>query len=114
MGLFGIGDDNRMILDVPVRYAPVLGLPYDPDDDSVWEKSDKKINIVVSKGKGVAKAEGDAIRAYRNYYIREKSYMARWKFTEEPVWYTLGMAAEDIVDVVRLELSKSLKTLRAA
>ena len=60
------------------------------------------------------KAEGDAIMAYRNYYIREKSYMARWKFTEEPVWYTLGMAAEDIVDVVRLELSKSLKTLRAA
>ena len=69
MGLFGIGDDNRMILDVPVRYAPVLGLPYDPDDDSVWEKSDKKINIVVSKGKGVAKAEGDAIKQLMEYGI---------------------------------------------
>lgn len=60
------------------------------------------------------KVEGDAIMAYRNYYIREKSYMARWKFTDEPVWYTIGIAAEDIVDVVRSELSKSLKTLRAA
>lgn len=69
MGLFGIGDDNRMILDVPVRYAPILGLPYDPDDDSVWEKSDKKINIVVSKGKGVDKAEGDAINQLMEYGI---------------------------------------------
>ena len=40
------------------------------------------------------KIEGDAIMGYRNYYIREKSYMARWNFTPEPVWYTIGMAAE--------------------
>lgn len=40
------------------------------------------------------KAEGDTIMAYRNYYIREKSYMARWKFTQEPIWYTIGMAIE--------------------
>jgi hypothetical protein len=40
------------------------------------------------------KAEGDAVMGYRNYYIREKSYMARWNFTPEPIWYTIGMAAE--------------------
>ena len=38
--------------------------------------------------------EDDAIMGYRNYYIREKSYMARWNFTPEPIWYTIGMAAE--------------------
>ena len=69
MGLFGIGDYNRMILDVPVRYAPVLGLPYDPADDSVFEKSGKKINIVVSKGKGVARAESDAVKQLMEYGI---------------------------------------------
>ena len=40
------------------------------------------------------KVEDDAIMGYRNYYIREKSYMARWNFTPEPIWYTIGMAAE--------------------
>jgi len=40
------------------------------------------------------KIDGDTIAAYRNYYIREKYYMARWKFTHEPIWYTIGMAAE--------------------
>ena len=40
------------------------------------------------------KAEGDAIMGYHNYYIREKSYMARWNFTPEPIWYTIGMACE--------------------
>jgi hypothetical protein len=36
----------------------------------------------------------DAVIAYRNYYIREKSYMARWKNTDSPLWYKIGMAAE--------------------
>ena len=40
------------------------------------------------------KVEGNTIMAYRNYYIKEKSYMARWKFTQEPIWYTIGMACE--------------------
>ena len=40
------------------------------------------------------KVEGDSIMAYRNYYIREKSYMARWKFTPKPLWYTIGMACD--------------------
>jgi len=69
MGLFGIGDDNRMVIDVPVRYAPILGLPYDPDDPSVFERSGKKINIVVSKGKGKAKERKDAIDQLMEYGI---------------------------------------------
>ena len=40
------------------------------------------------------KVEGNTMMAYRNYYIKEKSYMARWKFTQEPIWYTIGMACE--------------------
>jgi hypothetical protein len=47
MALFGIGDTNRILVDVPARYAPILGLPYDPDDESVFEESGKKINIKV-------------------------------------------------------------------
>ena len=29
----------------------------------------------------------DAITGYRNYYIKEKSYMAKWKNTPIPTWY---------------------------
>ena len=34
------------------------------------------------------------VLAYRNYYIKEKSYMARWKFTKKPIWYSIGMELE--------------------
>lgn len=40
------------------------------------------------------KVPENTIMAYRNYYINEKSYMARWEFTPEPIWYTIGMAAQ--------------------
>ncbi len=33
------------------------------------------------------KVEGDAVRAYRNYYSNHKSYMARWKLGNVPHWY---------------------------
>ena len=69
MALFGIGDTNRILVDVPVRYAPILGLPYDPDDDSVFEKSGKKINIKVPKGQGKAAAELHAARELMKYGI---------------------------------------------
>ena len=69
MGLFGIGDDNRMVLDVPVRYAPILGLPYDANDPSVFERSGKKINLTVSKGKGKAKERKDAVDQLMKYGI---------------------------------------------
>ena len=32
--------------------------------------------------------------AYRNYYVREKSHMARWKNTDSPPWYKIGTAIE--------------------
>ena len=38
--------------------------------------------------------DDDAVVAYRNYYIREKSYMAKWKMDNSPVWYKIGMAIE--------------------
>ncbi len=69
MALFGIGDTNRILVDVPVRYAPILGLPYDPDDDSVFEQSGKKINIKVPKGQGKAAAELHAARELMKYGI---------------------------------------------
>tara|TARA_S200000501_G_scaffold23761_1_gene20591 strand:+ start:70 stop:561 length:492 start_codon:yes stop_codon:yes gene_type:complete len=28
----------------------------------------------------------DVVTAYRNYYIQEKKYFAKWKFTKEPEW----------------------------
>ena len=33
------------------------------------------------------KVDGDPIQAYRNYYINEKSYMAKWKNSTTPKWY---------------------------
>jgi len=37
------------------------------------------------------KDDTDAIIGYRNYYIKEKSYMAKWKNTKIPAWYQGGM-----------------------
>ena len=28
----------------------------------------------------------NTVDAYRNYYIQEKKYFAKWKFTKEPEW----------------------------
>jgi hypothetical protein len=33
----------------------------------------------------------DAVQAYRDYYIHEKSRFDKWKFTEPPEWYTQGV-----------------------
>jgi hypothetical protein len=33
----------------------------------------------------------DAVRAYRNYYIHEKSRFAKWKTGNVPSWYTEGV-----------------------
>jgi len=38
--------------------------------------------------------DDDPVVAYRNYYVREKSYMARWKNTKSPAWYKIGTAIE--------------------
>ena len=34
---------------------------------------------------------GDAVAAYRKYYIGAKSRFAKWKFTKVPDWYTEGL-----------------------
>lgn len=31
--------------------------------------------------------EGDAVAAYRNYYLREKARFAKWKLGNEPEWW---------------------------
>lgn len=33
----------------------------------------------------------DTVQSYRNYYIKEKSYMAKWNYSETPQWYTEGL-----------------------
>tara|TARA_B100000401_G_scaffold323955_1_gene224528 strand:- start:202 stop:486 length:285 start_codon:yes stop_codon:yes gene_type:complete len=33
----------------------------------------------------------DVVTAYRNYYIQEKSYFAKWKFVKQPDWFNEGV-----------------------
>ncbi len=33
----------------------------------------------------------DVVTAYRNYYIQEKSYFAKWKSVNQPDWYIEGV-----------------------
>jgi len=37
------------------------------------------------------KVKDDAVKAYKNYYINEKSRFAKWKYSEVPDWYTEGL-----------------------
>jgi hypothetical protein len=37
------------------------------------------------------KVPGDAVSAYRKYYIGAKSRFAKWKYTKIPDWYTEGL-----------------------
>ena len=34
------------------------------------------------------KVPDDAVQAYRNYYIGEKAYFAKWAYTRTPEWWT--------------------------
>ena len=56
MGLFGIGDDTRMMLDVPVNLAPRLGLP----------KGQNKVNIIIPNNKD---PEGHVIDLLMDYCV---------------------------------------------
>ena len=38
----------------------------------------------------------DVVTAYRNYYILEKNNIAKWKFSEQPQWFTKGMYRANI------------------
>ena len=35
------------------------------------------------------KIPDDAVQAYRNYYIGEKAYFAKWAYTRTPEWWTV-------------------------
>ena len=35
----------------------------------------------------------DVVKAYRNYYIKEKNNFAVWKYSGTPAWYTKGINA---------------------
>ena len=37
------------------------------------------------------KDEEDVVEAYRNYYIKEKSSFAKWKFSGQPDWFIEGI-----------------------
>ena len=38
----------------------------------------------------------DVIKAYRNYYIKEKNSFSVWKYTAEPDWFSKGMKYANI------------------
>lgn len=38
------------------------------------------------------KVPGDAVKAYRQYYVGEKCYFAKWKMGDTPQWYSEGLA----------------------
>ena len=42
------------------------------------------------------KTEKDVIKAYRNYYINEKSRFAVWKHASQPDWYNEGVKNANI------------------
>lgn len=33
----------------------------------------------------------DTVQSYKNYYVREKSYMAKWDYSDTPQWYIEGL-----------------------
>ena len=43
------------------------------------------------------KVPGNAVQAYRNYYIGAKSRFAKWKFTKAPEWYTEGLTNKEVL-----------------
>ena len=66
---------TRVLVDIPARYAPMVGLPYDPDDPNVFAASGKKINIHIPRlvipgnARSEAQAKDDAARALLKYGI---------------------------------------------
>ena len=40
--------------------------------------------------------DDDVVKAYRNYYIKEKNNFAVWKYTAEPVWFSEGIKYANI------------------
>lgn len=43
------------------------------------------------------KVPENAVQAYRNYYLGAKSKFAKWKFTNQPEWYTEGLTRQEVL-----------------
>lgn len=43
------------------------------------------------------KVPGNAVEAYRKYYLGAKSKFAKWKFTKVPDWYTEGLTTAAVM-----------------
>lgn len=41
------------------------------------------------------KVDNDPVTAYRNYYVGDKAYMAKWTKRNTPIWFSIGTAAEE-------------------
>jgi hypothetical protein len=72
----------------------------------VDELYDPPANIIKSKLTPFAQAmpdeykDNDAVIAYRKYYLGEKTRFAKWKFTEEPKWFTEKQPTLELYDLV--------------
>jgi hypothetical protein len=72
----------------------------------VDELYDPPANIIKSKLTPFAQAmpdeykDNDAVIAYRKYYLGEKTRFAKWKFTEEPKWFTEKQPILELYDLV--------------
>lgn len=61
-----------------------------------WFKNNDPINIKNDKLEDFAicmnedyKILNDAVLSYRNYYIKDKSRFAKWKYSNKPHWYNI-------------------------
>lgn len=43
------------------------------------------------------KVPGDAVAAYRKYYMGAKAKIAKWKYTNAPDWYTKGLTTTPVM-----------------
>lgn len=79
------------------EYTHRYGKIHAAHDMTEWFVKMYPANIVHSKLTPFAQAmpdkykNSDPVQAYRNYYIHDKSRFAKWKFTQPPEWYTLGV-----------------------
>lgn len=72
-----------------------------------WFKNNLPVNIKVSSDitpfkicmDNEYKSSDDPVCSYRNYYVKAKSKIAKWKYTEEPRWYTIS---KDILNYKRM------------
>ena len=71
---------NHKAFDV-IESLPLPQLHADePDEDSLIN------SIPLCMPEGV-QVQGNTIESYRNYYIKHKSHLAKWKSRDVPEWY---------------------------